>query len=118
MTPIIIQQDTIEFYELEAREFFKTILNTDYSAVIATDISSLSDFMGRGMDEDSDEWGEFNRLINSEERDSYEKLLDFWDEFILGKIKDKYGIELDSTNALLIDIFRRIDAQKKVSYKH
>lgn len=118
MTKIIIEQDTVDFYVREAQDFFTKILDTNYDEVLITDLSCLSDFNGRGFGEDSAEKDEFYKLINSEESSSYSDILDFWDNFIINKIKNTYGVEISSTNIKLIDIFSQLSDLKKVVYKH
>ena len=99
MNIVFTPTDTLDQYEFQAEEFLREIFNLEGG--MFTDLTEISDFCGRGLTKEQ---------IDS--ADSYNALCSLWDGYIIEKIKNKYGIELDRTNILLTDVLEQIQSAK------
>ena len=103
----LADQFQIVAFEEIAMVFFKEILDMDYLAMLVTDESALSDFVGCGED-----CGDFPQELNNlsvQRKDRYE----LWSKWVCRKISDRYGIELSDARIYLVDLFRQIKTFKK-----
>lgn len=92
------ETSNIEDYEAIARKFLNDILDINYDECFISDESWLSDFSSCGLPED----------FNSDGM-SLEELYNEWDKYIVIKIKEAYGIELDmSKKVVLVELFEQI----------
>jgi hypothetical protein len=87
-------QEGVEQFEALAREFLPAILCCDYDETIITDGSSVSDFCGF-----------------CETREKYEA----WEQKILQRIGDRYGVRPGSAGVKLVDLFRDIELHRHAS---
>lgn len=93
---ILAPQDEIQNFEDVASTFFDRVLDLNFDECLITDESRLSDFTGCG-------------LPDSIEADTLNALYDAWDEWIIGAVREAYGLELNTTSILLIDLFEEIE---------
>jgi len=93
----ICEQDHIDDYAPEAREFFCHILGKDFDACLVTDESSLSDFSFSGVPEG---------VIP--EQGTLQECYRAWDNWVLSAISRRYGIEDIKTRIRLLALFDRI----------
>lgn len=93
--------ETLYQYEFQAEEFLREIFQLEGG--MFTDFTEISDFCGRGLTTEQ---------IDS--TDSYNSLCTLWDIYIIDKIKNKYGIEINKTNILLTDVLEQIRNAKPV----
>lgn len=98
---IMSEQHQITEFDAIAAEFFGAILSLDYSACFVSDESSLSDFFGCGMPDDLPE-GEID--VNA--------LYDQWDAWVIAKIAEVYGIQIEATTLSMVDLFNRIQVAR------
>ena len=91
--------EILEQYEFQAEEFLREIFQLENG--MFTDLTEISYFCGRGLTTEQ---------IDS--TDSYNALCTLWDIYIINKIKNKYGIELNKTNVLLTDVLEQIQNSK------
>jgi len=91
--------EEISQYEDIAEGFLGVVLDLDRWFI--SDESSLSDFSTCGLPE-----GEY---------DSLEAARAAWDEWIVTEIKKKYGIKINSTAILLLDLFKLIEHRREFS---
>ena len=87
-------QEGVDQFETLAREFLPAILGYEYDDVMLTDESSLGDFCGR-----------------CETREEYEA----WEQKILQRVEDRYGVRPESAVVKLVDLFRDIERQRRAS---
>lgn len=97
---VIIENDHIDDYAAEGEEFFRNILQMDYDDVLVTDLSQLSDFEFRGFPEGTFDFTKPLKALSKQ-----------WDQAILARIKDVYGVELPRTNYTLIVLFEMLRAR-------
>lgn len=93
----ICEQDHIDDYAAEAREFFHHILGKDFDACLVTDESSLSDFSFSGAPDG---------VIP--EQGTLQECYRAWDNWVLSAISRRYGIEDIKTRIRLLTLFDRI----------
>lgn len=77
-----------------AREFLPVILGYDFDDTIITDASSLGEFCGL-----------------CETRDEF----DAWEQKVLQRIPDRYGVRPGSAGVKLVDRFRDIELRRRGS---
>jgi hypothetical protein len=102
-----IDQDVIDLYEADGVDFFERVLKMDYSTVLTTDISELSDFSFTGMPEGS---------LDMTKPPS--ELYASWDAYIKEAVEREYGLTLTSTRITLIELFERLRALKQPPTVH
>ena len=92
-----IDQDLIDGYAAEAQDFFEKIFGMDAEQVLLTDESSMSDFSFRGVP-----------MPCLDEDYTLRQLNAIWDERILAKVEQTYGLELTRTTDTLIVVFEQL----------
>jgi len=95
----LAEQNEILKYEGTAREFFMRVLGMRYEDCLVTDQSALSDFVGRGS-------------LDLQGSESLEEIYDKWDALMRDIVFDEYGVNLEKTNILLVDLFHRIENKR------
>lgn len=100
-TVTIATQDRIDLYEATATEFFRSVLDMDYSECLVTDESRLSDFSSCGMPDD---------LADS--TTGLKELYAAWRVWVVPVIKDRYGLDDVEPSILLVDLFEKIEQQR------
>jgi len=85
-------QDGVEQFEALARQFLPAILGYDFDDTIITDESSPSDFCGR-----------------CETREEF----DAWEQKVLQRIEDLYGVRPVDSRVRLVDLFRDIEMKRR-----
>ena len=97
-------QDRIDAYEDTAREFFRSVLDTDYGECVVTDESRLSDFSSCGM---PDDLGESAKGLM--------ELYAAWDAWVVPVICERYDLEAKDVppTILLVDLFEKIEQLAK-----
>lgn len=93
---ILAPQEEIKNMEDIASTFFERVLDLNFDECLVTDESRLSDFSGCG-------------LPDSIEADTLNALYDAWDEWIIGVVNEAYGLKLNTTSILLVDLFEEIE---------
>ncbi len=93
---ILAPQEEIKNMEDIASTFFERVLDLNFDECLVTDESRLSDFSGCG-------------LPDSIEADTLNALYDAWDEWIIGVVYEAYGLKLNTTSILLVDLFEEIE---------
>jgi hypothetical protein len=102
MTKVVIaSQERIDDFEQTAHEFFRAVLDMDYSECIVTDESRLSDFSSCGLPEDI-----------ADAAQGLKELYSAWDVWVVAVICDRYGLEDVSPTVLLVELFERIEWQQ------
>jgi hypothetical protein len=101
---VFTSTDTLDQYEFQAEEFLREMF--DLEGGMFTDLTEISDFCGRGLTTEQ-----------MDSTDSYNALCTLWDAYIIDRIKQRYGIELDRTNILLTEVLEQIQS-KKPTFKH
>lgn len=90
-----------------ATDFFQDILGMDYSEILITDESALSDFACCGSD-----CSDFPEALMDQSLPRQE-LHARWREWVVKKISARYGIEIQEGGMIyLVGLFRRIEAAK------
>ena len=87
-------QDGVDQFESLAREFLPAILGYEFDDVMITDESSPSDFC---------------RFCETREE------FDAWEQKILQRIEDRYGLRPSDARVRLVDLFRDIEVQRRGS---
>lgn len=100
---IVIEQDKIEQFEKTATAFLRDMFDMDYATTLVTDISDLSDFAFRG-----DYTWVPNMLL------SHKQLVAGWDEWVIAKVLEKYGITLTTAVVNLVWLFNEIELSENV----
>jgi hypothetical protein len=90
----VAPQDGVEQFEALAREFLPAMLGCDFDETIITDESSVSDFSGF-----------------CETREKYEA----WEQKVLQRIEDRFGVRPGSAGVKLVDLFRDIELHRHAS---
>ena len=85
-------QDGVDQFESLAREFLPAILGYEYDDVMLTDESSLGDFCG---------------LCDTREE------FQAWEQKILRRVEDRYGVRATHARVRLVDLFRDIELQRR-----
>jgi hypothetical protein len=100
-TPVITmcEQDFILGAGPIGAEFFEKILGMSIDDVLITDESQLSDFSFCG---DCDAVSDLSLTLN--------QAYSLWDSWVLAKIKDEFGLELQSTRITLVTLFAQLEA--------
>ncbi len=91
---VMSSQESLDFFESEAIEFFSVIFNLSYMSCFVSDISELADFA-------SHVWPENKPLPSELSVFDYE-----CDLIVLNRIKAHYGIELESTKITFVELFQ------------
>lgn len=86
---------TLTLSQCDAEKFLEEFFGI--KGAFITDLSELKDFFPRGLPE-----GEY---------DTPEIMYRAWDEWVIQAIKDKYGVEIEDTMILLLDLLKRIDKE-------
>lgn len=94
---IVADRWQIEDYETVAEEFFRAVLDLDYAECLVTDESNLSDFSSCGMPETA-----------AAEALTLDELYAAWDVWVIPVIYRQYGLSIDDTNILLVELFDQI----------
>ncbi len=84
-----------------------------WDEVLLTDLSALSDFSSCGLPNDIETVGTLTSL--------YDAWDDAWGEWVIPKIEDVFGVKVDKTTILLVDLvdlFDRIEKQPSLSLRH
>ena len=98
----IAAQDRIDLFEVTATEFFRSVLDMDYSECLVTDESRLSDFSSCGMpDELADSTSELEELYAA------------WRIWVMPVVNERYGLDELTPNILLVDLFQKIEQQRR-----
>lgn len=92
------EADVILGYAAIGRAFFKDVLSVDFDAATFGDDTPLSAFSFSGWKAPAEEGVTLNQLYK------------LWDEFILGRIQEVYGISIPSTSVTLAVLFATIEA--------
>jgi hypothetical protein len=103
---LIVEQDRIDAYEATGRRFMSEILEMDWDSILVTDLSALSDFSSCGLPDDI------------ETGDTLESLYNAWDAWVIPKIEEVFGIRLEKTTILLVDLFDTIEKKPALSIRH
>jgi len=98
----LTEQDRIDLYEATATEFFRSVLDMDYSECLVTDESRLSDFSSCGM---PDELADVTTGLK--------ELYAAWRVWVVPAIRDRYGLDDVVPSILLFDLFERIERQRR-----
>lgn len=101
-TILIADQDIIDSMLSIARPFVEKIFGMDFDACLLTDDSMLSDFFPAGIGDDP-----------SHAEMTMEMLVKKWDQTMIDKIHDEFGVTLSKTTLRLIAIFPMIEARAK-----
>jgi hypothetical protein len=104
----LADKSQIEAFEEIAAKLFDDILGMDYSEILATDDSALSDFAGCG--EACDDFPP--ELLNA--RQSWQERRERWSKWVIAKIAERYGVEIAGPGIYLVELFRRIKQEKKL----
>ena len=97
----LAEQDRIDLYEATATEFFRSVLDMDYSECLVTDESRLSDFAGCGMPDEL-----------ADATPGLKELYAAWRVWVVPVIRDRYGLDDVVPSILLVDLFERIEQQR------
>ena len=101
-TVTIATQDRIDLYEVTATDFFRSVLDMEYSECLVTDESSLSDFSSCGMPDE---------LADS--TTGLKELYAAWRVWVAPVIKARYGLDDVESSILLVDLFEKIEQQRR-----
>ena len=96
----LADQDRIDLYEDTATEFFRSVLDMDYSECLVTDESRLSDFSSCGMPDEL-----------ADATTGLKELYAAWRVWVVPVIRDRYGLDDLVPSILLVDLFERIEQQ-------
>jgi hypothetical protein len=94
--PVYCEQIQIDDFEKTAAGFLRDILGVKPHECFLSDDSDLDDFSLMG---DSLDTGDLS-----------------WDQFVIDKIRAKYGISLKTTRINLVSLFNQIEQSSKVMY--
>jgi hypothetical protein len=90
-----------------AIDFFQDILGMDYSEILITDESALSDFACCGSDCSDFPQALMDRSLPRQDR------CNRWREWVIKKISARYGIEIQESGLIyLVSLFRQIESAK------
>jgi hypothetical protein len=104
----LAEQFWIADLEDTAAMFFQDILGMDYSEILLTDESALSDFACCG-----ESCSDFPRELTDEAEPSQEQYAR-WHKWIREKVSKRYALEIpESGTVYLVALFREIEAAKK-----
>lgn len=98
----IAAQDRIDLYEVTATELFRSVLDMEYGECLVTDESCLSDFSSCGMPDE---------LADS--TTGLKELYAAWRGWVVPVIKDRYGLDDVEPSILLVDLFEKIEQQRR-----
>jgi hypothetical protein len=105
----LADQFQIADFEETASTFFEDILGMDYSQILLTDESALSDFTCCG-----ESCSDFPHELNDEAVPRPEQYVR-WDKWAREKVSKRYGVEVTETGTVyLVALFRQIEAAKEV----
>src|SRR5476651_1040782 len=93
----LAEQTRIDELYRTGERFFSDILGMSIRECLITDLSMLSDFGSCGLPDE---------LIKPSM--SSEEIRAIWTQWVIQKIRHKYGITLDSTMIILVDLFDQI----------
>jgi hypothetical protein len=94
-------------FEQIATVFFQDILGMEYSAILITDESALSDFAGCG-----DSCSDFPSDLKDYALPRAE-LYNPWRKWVAKKISERYAIDIPEAGMIfLVDLFRRIETAR------
>jgi hypothetical protein len=94
-------------YGETATDFFQDILGMDYSEILITDESALSDFACCGSSCSDYPEALMDRSLPRQE------LRNRWREWVVKRISARYGIEIPESGMIyLVSLFRQIEAAK------
>lgn len=99
---VMAETDNIESYDAIAEGFLRKICNIDYKECFISDESTLSDFAGCCIDNDTD----VSKLSLSE-------FYDLGKKNIVERVNNVYGLEVDVYDTL-VNIIEKIYDQKKI----
>ncbi len=97
----LAEQDRIDLYQTTATEFFRSVLDMDYSECLVTDESRLSDFSSCGMPDEL-----------ADATPGLKELYAAWRVWVVPVIRDRYGLDDVVPSILLVDLFERIEQQR------
>jgi hypothetical protein len=89
-------------YDIGER-FFEDMLALSIHDCMVTDLSALSDFSGCGLPTDL--------KTDSMSLDQYYAA---WRTWVIGKIRTEYGITIENTNIMLVELFGLIRAKREL----
>ena len=95
-------QDRIDLYEVTATEFFRSVLDMDYSECLVTYESCLSDFSSCGMPDE---------LADS--TTGLKELYAAWRVWVVQVVNDRYGLDDLTSSILLVDLFEKIEQHRR-----
>ena len=98
----LADQDRIDLYEATATEFFRSVLDMDYSECLVTDESRLSDFSSCGMPDEL-----------ADATTGLKELYAAWRVWVVPVIKGGYELDDVVPSILLVDLFERIEQQRR-----
>ena len=98
----LADQDRIDLYEATATEFFRSVLDMDYTECLVTDESRLSDFSSCGMPDEL-----------ADATTGLKELYAAWRVWVVPVIRDRYGLDDVAPSILLVDLFGRIEQQRR-----
>lgn len=98
--PAICEQDVIDTLTCTATRFFDDVFGMDYSRVLTTDESDLSDFSFSG---DMPTGPEVSTL-----REEYAR----WDAWVIARINSLYGITFTSTRIKLVLLLSQVESSR------
>lgn len=116
MTNIVVTQETVDFYESQAKDFFDKVFNCDEVPLI-TDLSQLSDFnhfrtphlVARNIESEFDAQKQNAAITKQEEWQLFSKIYNrHWDKWVIEKINTEYGIEVNP-NIKMVELFELIE---------
>lgn len=93
----ICDQDFIDDYAVEAREFFRGVLGLDFDSCLVTDESSLSDFCFSGAPDGA---------LPAE--GALHECYDAWYRWVLSEVSKQYDIDGIKPSIRLLALFERI----------
>lgn len=100
-------QDAIEQFEAVAREFLPAIFGLPFDNVILTDGSALTDFEGRAPTREE----RLELKASATREDGFA----MWETLMIRHIHDRYGVQLETVDVFLLDLFRTIELTRKAS---
>lgn len=102
---LVITQDLCSNVGPIGCAFFEQVLGHALSSVFITDESSLSDFSFSG------DGGPVLAQMLKDPGTSLQAYYRAWDQWVLAKIEEDYGLKLPSTRVLLVTLFAQLEAQ-------
>lgn len=98
----LADQHRIDLYEATATEFFRSVLDVDYGECLVTGESRLSDFSSCGMPDEL-----------ADATTGLKELYAAWRVWVVPVVKERYGLEDLTPAILLVDLFKRIEQQRR-----